>query len=66
MKKEYDFTHAERGKFYKPDVRLNIPVYLDEEALKFVTAIADQKKKEVSAVVNELIKAEKRIARIIQ
>jgi len=30
MRKEYDFSKGERGKFYRPDVELNIPVYLDE------------------------------------
>lgn len=29
MKEEYDFSNAERGKFYRPDAQLNIPVYLD-------------------------------------
>jgi hypothetical protein len=29
MKSEYDFSKGERGKFYRPDVELNIPVYLD-------------------------------------
>ncbi len=31
MKKEYDFSGAERGKFYRPDARLNLPIYLDED-----------------------------------
>jgi len=29
MKSEYDLSKSERGKFYRPDVELNIPVYLD-------------------------------------
>lgn len=28
MKPEYDFSNAERGKFYRPNARLNLPVYL--------------------------------------
>ena len=31
MKEEYDFSNAERGKFYRPDAQLNIPVYLDQD-----------------------------------
>ena len=31
LKKEYDFSKGERGKFYRPDVRLNLPVYLDDD-----------------------------------
>jgi len=34
MKKEYDFSKGERGKFYKPNVKLNIPVYLDDGILR--------------------------------
>jgi len=31
MKKEYDFTNAEQGKFYRPIESLEIPVYLDAD-----------------------------------
>lgn len=29
MKDEYDFSNAQRGKFYKPDLRLIPPVRLE-------------------------------------
>jgi hypothetical protein len=35
MKKEYDFTNAEQGKFYRPIDELDIPIYLDEEVKNF-------------------------------
>ena len=31
MREEYDFSRAERGKFYRPDTKLNLPVYLEDE-----------------------------------
>ncbi len=31
MKKEYDFSKGERGKFYRPDAKLNLPVYLEPD-----------------------------------
>ena len=34
-KKEYDFSRAEQGKFYRPIEELEIPVYLDEEITAF-------------------------------
>ncbi len=43
MNKEYDFSKGERGKFYKPNVKLNIPVYLDSAAYSFVEKIAEKK-----------------------
>lgn len=66
MKAEYDFSKATRGKFYRPDVKLNLPVYLDEEALVFVQGIAKSKKKDISAVVNDLLHGDKRLAEAIQ
>ena len=36
MRKEYDFSKGERGKFYRPDIKMNIPIYLDEEVTVFV------------------------------
>ncbi|RLA08765.1 MAG: hypothetical protein DRQ51_01050 [Gammaproteobacteria bacterium] len=35
MKKEYDFTDAEQGKFYRPENELDIPIYLDKENKEF-------------------------------
>jgi len=35
MRKEYDFSKGQRGKFYRPDIKLNVPVYLDKEVSAF-------------------------------
>jgi len=43
VKKEYDFSKGERGKFYRQNVRVHLPVYLDEESLEFVEKIAKKK-----------------------
>ena len=66
MKKEYDFSQGERGKFYRPNAELNIPVYLDAENLSFVEKIAKKKKKNISTVVNELLRSDKQLADIIE
>lgn len=34
MKKEYDFSRGERGKFFRPGAELNIPVYLEPDVAK--------------------------------
>ena len=36
MKEEYDFSKGERGKFFRNDIKLNLPVYLDDDVLEFV------------------------------
>ena len=56
MKKEYDFSKGEIGKFYRQDMKLNIPIYLDEQISQVVERIASKKGIDRSAVVNELLK----------
>jgi hypothetical protein len=65
MEKEYDFSKATRGKFFRPGLHLRPPVYLDEEALAFVQRIARKKKVDVSSVVNQLIISNKHLAEVI-
>nr|VFJ99405.1 MAG: hypothetical protein BECKH772A_GA0070896_1016114 [Candidatus Kentron sp. H]VFJ99729.1 MAG: hypothetical protein BECKH772B_GA0070898_101672 [Candidatus Kentron sp. H]VFK04008.1 MAG: hypothetical protein BECKH772C_GA0070978_101573 [Candidatus Kentron sp. H] len=66
MKEEYDFTNAERGKFYRPDAKLNIPVYLDDEVRDFVAEIAEQKHSDLNRVVNDLLRLDMSLARVMQ
>jgi hypothetical protein len=44
MKKEYDFSKGERGKFYHPDIELNLPVYLDPDVAEFLRKLAEKKR----------------------
>ena len=62
MKREYDFSKGERGKFYHTGTKLNLPVYLDEEVLKFVQEIARKRKTDLSTVVNQLLRNEMELA----
>jgi len=62
MRKEYDFSKGERGKFYHPDIKLNIPVYLDEEVSAFVEKIAAKKGLDRSSVVNDLLRSDIKIS----
>ena len=43
MKKEYDFSKGERGKFYRPDAEFNLPIYLEPEIAEFVGKFAFKK-----------------------
>jgi hypothetical protein len=56
MKSEYDFYSSEQGKFYHPDARFHYPIYLEPDVEDFVTKIADHKKIEVQALVNEWLR----------
>lgn len=56
MKEEYDFTKGERGKFYRPNARLHIPVYLEETVLAALSEIAQRKGVQVDDLINDVLK----------
>jgi hypothetical protein len=56
MRKEYDFSKGERGKFYRPDVELNLPVYLDPDVAEFLRELAEKQGTEVEAIVNDWLR----------
>ena len=56
MKSEYDFSKGERGKFYRPDVELSIPVYLDSDVAQAVRQYANKGKTDIGAFVNEWLR----------
>jgi hypothetical protein len=56
MKNEYDFTGAERGKFFRPDADLRLPVYLDEDVAAYLRERASSKGVELNRLVNDLLK----------
>ena len=59
---KYDFSKGVRGKFYRPNARFNVPVYLDGKVQQFVARLAERKRTDVSAVVNRLIRSETELA----
>jgi hypothetical protein len=67
MKKEYDFTNAEQGRFYRPIEELEIPVYLDKDIREVLMKKLKEKGNEFSlnSIVNALIKQDIEISRKI-
>ena len=66
MKDEYDFSKGERGKFYSEGAIFNLPVYLDQDNQSFVEQIAKRRNTDVSTVVNELIRSDKQLIKIME
>lgn len=58
MRDEYDFSKGERGKFYKPNATLNLPVYLDDDVRNVLQRQAKEKGIDVNELVNDLLKHE--------
>ena len=56
MRKNYDFSKAERGKFFKPEAKMNLPVYLDAEVLNYFVKKAEAKGVELDTMLNETLK----------
>jgi predicted transcriptional regulator len=56
MRKEYDFSKGERGKFYRPEVELNMPIYLEPDVAKFVQELAKAKDRAVESIVNDWLR----------
>ena len=62
MKKEYDFTDAQQGKFYLPIEKLEIPIYIDKDIQKVIVSVADKSNKSISELVSSLLKNDIEIA----
>ena len=58
MRKEYDFSNGERGKFFKKNVQFNLPVYLEDEVFSYINDIAQKRKTDISTIVNQLLRSE--------
>ena len=56
MKREYDFSKAVRGKFYRKGAELRLPIYLDAKLQRKLERFAQKKGQDVSDVVNQLLK----------
>ena len=56
MRKEYDFSKGERGKFYRSDVELNLPIYLEPDVAKFLGELAQAKNMAVESIVNDWLR----------
>lgn len=58
MRREYDFSKGVRGKFYRKGAELRFPIYLDAKLQEQLERIALKKGKDVSEMVNQLVKKE--------
>lgn len=58
MKREYDFSKAERGKFYRKGAELRLPIYLDAKLQTQLERIARKEGKDIGEMVNQLVRKE--------
>jgi hypothetical protein len=53
---EIDFSGGTRGKFHRPNARLDLPLYLDAEVRAALVALAAGRGVTLSDIVNDLLK----------
>jgi hypothetical protein len=56
MKPEYDFSQGQRGRFYRPDAQLNLPVYLEADVLDYLRERAQSKGVDLNDLINDILK----------
>ena len=58
MKRNYDFSRGVRGNSYREGSELRLPIYLDAKLQKQLEDLAQKNGKDVSELVNQLLKCE--------
>lgn len=66
MKQEYDFSKAERGKFFRPDAVLRLPINLDSEVQSYLAERAAQKGIPLDDLVNSLLKQDIQMVELVK
>jgi cytidylate kinase len=62
MRREYDFSKAVRGKFYRKGADLRLPIYLEPKLQSKLERIARKKGKDVGEMVNSVAAKRHRVS----
>jgi hypothetical protein len=66
MKNQYDFSKGEQGKFYRPDIILKLPIYLDDDLVAFIEEYAKEKRADPQTVVNDILRHNKEMLQALR
>ena len=66
MRDEYDFSKGERGKFFRTDAKIQLPLYLDADVQAALASLAAAKGKDYSVFVNDLLKKDIELIQLAQ
>ena len=58
MKRQYDFSGAVGGKFYRKGAVLRVPIYLDAKVQERLQRLARKKGKAIDRIVNQIVRKE--------
>ncbi|NTW78144.1 MAG: hypothetical protein HGB33_10325 [Syntrophaceae bacterium] len=63
MKGEFDFSNAEQGKFYVPIEEIQMPIYLDQDIVRYLWEKCKSNPESMQLLVNDLLRKDIEIAR---
>lgn len=66
MKKHYDFSKAEQSTLHRPAKSLRIPIYLDADVQQKLVAKEKLAKKDLSKVVNAVLRSHLGVAEMLR
>ena len=66
MKPEYDFSKAERGKFFHDKAKSSLPVYLDQEVQSYLQKCAQSKGVDFSQLVNDILRHDINLIEVVK
>lgn len=66
MKAQYDFSKGERGKFFRPDAELRLPIYLEPDVQSYLVDRAAEKSVSLEELINTLLRHEIQIIESIK
>jgi hypothetical protein len=66
MPPEIEFSGGVRGKFYRPDARISLPIYLEADVQAYLVTLATRKGMPLSELANELLKKEIAILEVVK
>ena len=56
MTEQFDFSKGDRGKFYRQDAVLHIPIYLDPDVEQAIQAMAESTGQNMGALINDRLR----------
>jgi hypothetical protein len=66
MPSEIDFSGGVRGKFYRSDAQLQLPIHLEASVQNTLAALANAKGIDLSVFVNELLKKDIELIQMVR
>ena len=57
MKTHYDFSKAEREKFYHPNLEIKLPIYLEDDVEEFFNEYAQKQEVDIQILVNAWLRS---------